>query len=143
MSGNIRAFLAGPTTELDRVQFAILPLGIVAQHIDSGALKALAVAATTHSPRLPNVPTMSEAGYPEINVVPWYGYAAPRGTPGPVVHKIAAGFNEALKVSTVRELLEKQALQPMEPMSASELAGLYAADTEKYAKVIREAAIKM
>jgi hypothetical protein len=60
---------------------------------------------------LPNVPTMSEAGYPEINVVPWYGYAAPRGTPPRVVDKIVAGFNEALRVPKVRELLEKQALQ--------------------------------
>jgi tripartite-type tricarboxylate transporter receptor subunit TctC len=127
----------------NRMQFNIASIGLVAQHINSGALKPLSVLGTTRSSLLPNVPTMSEAGYPEINVVPWYGYAAPGGTPQPIVDKIAAGFNEALKVPKVRELLEKQGLQPIEPMSASELAALYAADTEKYAKVIREAAIKM
>jgi tripartite-type tricarboxylate transporter receptor subunit TctC len=127
----------------NRVQFKIASIGLAAQHINSGALKPLSVLGTTRSSLLPYVPTMSEAGYPEINVVPWYGYAAPRGTPGPVVHKIAAGFNEALKASKVRELLEKQALQPVEPMNASELAKLYATDTVKYAKVIREAGIKM
>ena len=42
----------------------------------------------------------------------------------------------------MRELFEKQALQPMETMSAKELAELYAADAEKYAKVIRDAGIK-
>jgi tripartite-type tricarboxylate transporter receptor subunit TctC len=126
----------------NRVHFKIASIGLVAQHIKSGALKPLAVLGTTRSPLLPDVPTVTEAGFPEINVVAWYGYAVPRGTPQPVIDKIAAGFTEALKVAKVRELLEKQALQPVEPMSVSALAELYAADTEKYAKVIREAGIK-
>ena len=48
-----------------------------------------------------------------------------------------------MKVPSVRAALEKQALQPMEPMSADEIAELYAADAEKYAKIIREAGIKL
>jgi tripartite-type tricarboxylate transporter receptor subunit TctC len=126
----------------NRVQFKIASIGLVVQHVKSGALKALAVLGTTRSPLLPNVPTVSEAGYPEINVVAWYGYAVPRRTPQSVIDKIVAGFNDAMKVPKVRELLEKQALQPMDPMSPGTLAELYAADTEKYAKVIREAGIK-
>jgi tripartite-type tricarboxylate transporter receptor subunit TctC len=127
----------------NRVQFAIQPIGLVSQHIDSGALKALAVIGTTRSPLLPNVPTMSEAGYPETNVVPWYGYGAPRGTPRPVIDKISAGFNEVMQIPSVREALQKHALQPVKPMTADELAELYAADTERYAKIIREANIKI
>ena len=123
----------------NRVHFKIASIGLVAQHINSGALKPLAVLGTTRPPLLPNVPTVSEAGYPEINVVAWYGFAVPRGTPQPVIDKIMAAFNEALKAPRVRESLEKQALQPM---SASQLGELYAEDTEKYAKVIREAGIK-
>jgi tripartite-type tricarboxylate transporter receptor subunit TctC len=126
----------------NRVHFKMASIGLVAQHIDSGALKPLAVLGTTRSPLLPNVPTVSEAGYPEINVVAWYGFAVPRGTPQPVIDKIMAGFNEALKVPRVRELLEKQGLQPVEPMSARQLGELYAADIENYATVIREAGIK-
>jgi len=125
----------------NRVHFKIASIGLVAQHINSGALKPLAVLGATRSPLLPNVPTVSEAGYPEINVVAWYGFAVPRGTPQPVIDKLMATFNEALKDQRVRELLEKQALQPVEPMSANQLGELYAEDTEKYAKVIREAGI--
>jgi tripartite-type tricarboxylate transporter receptor subunit TctC len=136
-----------PPTILDlmanRLQFTMAPLGLVVQHINSGAIKALAVVGTIRSPLLPNVPTMSEAGYPEVNVVPWYGYGAPRGTPQLVIDRIVAGFNEVMKVPSVRVALQKQALQPMEPMSAGEIAELYAADTEKYAKAIREAGIKL
>jgi tripartite-type tricarboxylate transporter receptor subunit TctC len=136
-----------PATILDlmanRVQLTMLPLGLLVQHISSGAMNALAVLGTIRSPLLPNVPTMSEAGYPEVNVVPWYGYGAPRSTPQPVINTIVAGFNEAMKVPSIRAALQKQALQPMEPMSAGEIAELYAADTEKYAKVIREVGIKL
>jgi tripartite-type tricarboxylate transporter receptor subunit TctC len=137
----------GPPAVLDlmanRVQFAVHPIGLISQHIDSGALKALAVVDTTRSPLLPNVPTMSEAGYPETNVVPWIGYGVPRNTPRPVIDKIVAGVNEVMKIPSVRQALQKQGLQPVEPMNADELAELYAADTEKYAKIIREANIKL
>jgi tripartite-type tricarboxylate transporter receptor subunit TctC len=133
---------AVPDLMANRVKFAIFPLGLVVPHIDSGALKALAVVATTRSPLLPNVPTMSEAGYPEANVVAWGGYGVPRGTPRPVIDKIVAGFNEVMKIPSVRESLQKQALQPVEPMNADQLAELYTADTEKYAQIIREANIK-
>ncbi len=137
----------GPPAVLDlianRVQFLFIQSGLVAQHIDTGALKALAVVGTTRSPLLPNVPTMSEAGYPETNVVAWFGYGAPRGTPRPVIDKIVAGFNEVMQIASVREALQKQALQPVKPMTADELAELYAADTEKYATIIREANIKI
>ena len=127
----------------NRVQFAVHPIGLVSQHIDSGAVKALAVVGTTRSPLLPNVPTMSEAGYPESDVVPWLGYGVPRGTPRPVIDKIVAGFNDVMKIPSVREALQKQALLPVNPMNADELAELYAADTEKYARIIREANIKI
>jgi tripartite-type tricarboxylate transporter receptor subunit TctC len=127
----------------NRVQFAIQPLGVLVPHIDWGALKALALVATARSPLLPNVPTMSEAGYPEANVVAWAGYGVPRGTPRSIIEKIVAGFNEVIRMPSVREALQKQALQPFEPMNADELAELYAADTEKYAEIIRKANIKL
>jgi tripartite-type tricarboxylate transporter receptor subunit TctC len=127
----------------NRVQFMIASIGLVAGHVNSGALKALAVLGATRSPLLPSVPTMSEAGFPEINVVPWYGFVVPRATPQPLVVRIAAGFSATLKMPKVRELLEKQALQPADAMSTIEFARLYAADAERYSKVIRELGITM
>jgi tripartite-type tricarboxylate transporter receptor subunit TctC len=127
----------------NRIQFMVASIGLVVQHINAGALKPLAILGTTRSPLLPNVPTVSEAGYPEINVVAWYGYGVPRGTPAPVIDRIVSGFSQALKDAKVRELLEKQALQPIDPMTTSQLAELYDADTEKYAKVIRETGMKL
>ena len=65
----------------NRVHFKIASIGLVAQHINSGALKPLAVLGATRSPLLPNVPTVSEAGYPEINVVAWYRLRSPARHP--------------------------------------------------------------
>jgi tripartite-type tricarboxylate transporter receptor subunit TctC len=127
----------------NRVQFMVASPGLVSEHIAAGTLRPLAILGTKRSPQLPTVPTMTEAGYPEINVVAWYGYAAPRGTPRPVVEKIVAGFNAALKDPGVREALEKQQLQVMDPLSAAELAALVGSDVEKYAKVIRDANIRL
>lgn len=126
-----------------RVDMMVASIALVAEHIQAGSLKPLAVLGKTRSPALPNVPTMTEAGYPEINIVAWYGYAVPRGTPQPVVEKIVAGFNQVLKDPNVRGALEKQSLQVMEPMTASELEALVAADAEKYAKIIKEAGITL
>ena len=126
-----------------RVQMQIASIGLVNDHIKTGKLKALAVLGKQRSPMLPNVPTMSEAGYPDINVVAWYGLVAPRGTPQPVVDKIVAAIDGVVRDPKVRSALQAQALQAVDPMSPPELTALVAADTEKYAKVIEEAGIKL
>jgi len=127
----------------DRIHVKFASIGLVAQHVQDKKLKALAVLGNQRSPMLPEVPTMTEAGYPSINVVPWYGFAVPRGVPQPIVDKIVAGMGAALKDPELRKRLEQQALQPVEPMTAQQIADLIAKDTEQYAKVVRDANIKL
>lgn len=126
-----------------RIHVKFASIGLVAQHVQDKKLKALAVIGTKRSPMLPDVPTMTEAGYPEVNVVPWYGFAVPRGVPTPIVAKINAAFNEALRDPAVQKRLEQQALQPLEPLNPAQIAEIVEKDTEKYAKVIRDANIKL
>ncbi len=127
----------------NRVQMALVSIGLAAEHIKAGTLKPLAVLGKTRSPLLPGVPTMTEAGYPEVNFVAWYGYAAPKDTPRPIVEKIVAGINTTLMDSKVRMALEGQGLQIVDPMTATELDALVAADTEKYGEVITEQQIRI
>lgn len=126
-----------------RVQFALASPSLVVQYIQSGQLKALGVVAQSRLPQLPEVPTMSEVGYPETNVVAWYGLSAPKDTPANIVEKIVSGVNEALKDPAVRTALESQMTQVMEPMTPAKLQALVESDTEKYAKIIKEANIKI
>ena len=65
----------------DHVHLMFASIGLVAQHVQDNKLKALAVIGTKRSPLLPDVPTMTEAGYRDINVVPWYGLAVPAACP--------------------------------------------------------------
>jgi tripartite-type tricarboxylate transporter receptor subunit TctC len=102
------------------------PLGVVGNH---------------RLPQLPDVPTMAEAGYPETNVASWYGYCVPKGTPQEIVDKIVGAFGVAMKDATVRSQLERQITEVMQPKTAAELQAMYAADAEKYAKIIRDANI--
>ena len=127
----------------NRVQMKVASIGLVTEHIKAGSLKPLAVLGKTRSPLLPNVPTMSEAGYPDVNVVAWYGYAAPKGTPQPIIDKIVAGLTEALKDPKVRASLEGQGMQMVDAMTSAELVALVESDTEKYAKVIADANIRI
>lgn len=126
-----------------RVQFAFASPSLVLQYIQSGQLKPLGVVARSRLPQLPDVPTMSEVGYPEANVVAWYGLCAPKDTPADIVEKIVSSVNEALKDPGVRTALEGQMTQVMEPMTPAELQALVASDTEKYGKIIKEANIRV
>ena len=127
----------------NRVQFQVASISLVAEHVQTEKLKALAVIGKSRSSFLPNVPTLAEAGYPEVNVVGWYGFVAPRGTPQPIVDKVIGSINTVLKDPKVRAALEAQALQPVEPMTSAQLNALVAADTERYTKVITDFGIKI
>ena len=67
------------------------------QHIKAGTLKAYAVTGETRSAMLPDVPTTAEAGLPQFNLTVWFGLAAPKGTPRPIVDKLDKALNVALE----------------------------------------------
>src|SRR5262245_15544807 len=66
-----------------------------AQHLRSGKLRALAVPGKTRAPAVPDVPTMAEAGYPEVEGVTFNGIFAPMATPKPIVEKLSATIRTA------------------------------------------------
>jgi tripartite-type tricarboxylate transporter receptor subunit TctC len=76
----------------------------------SGTLRALAVTSATRSPQVPELPTMIEAGVPDFVSVSFTGIVAPVGTPAPVVRKLNAAANEALRDDNVRNVLQRLAV---------------------------------
>ena len=62
-----------------RVDMMVASIALLVEHIQTGASRPLEVLGRSRAPALPNVPTMTEAGYSQINVVPWYGYIASKG----------------------------------------------------------------
>jgi tripartite-type tricarboxylate transporter receptor subunit TctC len=80
-------------------------------HIKAGTLLALAVTSKDRSPVAPDVPTVSESGYPGFDAIAWHGILAPANTPPAIVIKLNAEIVTALKDRETRTLLEQQAMQ--------------------------------
>ena len=80
--------------------------------IQAGNLRALALAWPERLESLKDVPTLAEAGYPQLNQAAWYGLLAPAGTPDEIVAKLHDAAAEALKKPNVIEALEKQGASP-------------------------------
>lgn len=80
-------------------------------HVNAGTLLALAVTSKDRSPVAPDVPTISESGYPGFDAIAWHGILAPAHTPAAIVDRLNAEIVKALKDPEAQSLLEKQAVQ--------------------------------
>lgn len=87
----------------DQITMVFGNLPEIAPHAKSGKLKALAISATTRSPLMPDLPTMTEAGYPGFHSESWYGLVAPGGTPPEVLHRLQREIARVLAQPEVKE----------------------------------------
>jgi len=83
--------------------------------VKGGKLRALAVTGAERSPELPDVPSMKEAGYPEVDTHLWSGFFVPAGTPAPIVAKLTSELGRALADADVQAGLRKMAVTPGGP----------------------------
>ena len=83
--------------------------------IQEGKVRALAVTSATRDPDLPDVPTFKESGFPDVGFDPdvWQAIVAPLGTPTPIVNKLNAEINAALRSDEVQATFKKLRFQPM------------------------------
>ena len=111
-------------------------------HLKDGKLRALAVTSRARVPTLPDVPTMAEAGYPDVEGVSWFAVAVPGGTPKEI---IALLNREIVKIMSLPDIKERLATLGFDLIASSpeEFGAQIRADTEKWGKVIRAANIKM
>jgi tripartite-type tricarboxylate transporter receptor subunit TctC len=122
------------------MMFDIVPFAL--QHIQDGSVRGLAVAAPQRVPVLPDIPTMAEAGYPQVQGGAWFALFAPAGTPTAIIDLLNRVGREAFNAPDVRERLEPRGVVLVLGTPA-ELGAWVAADTERWAKVIRDAGIKL
>ena len=99
--------VAGQVTMVFGDPVSVLP------HIQAGTLSALAVSSPQRSPVAPQVPTMAEGGYPDVEAVAWHGIFAPAKTPPAIIDKLHTEIVKALQNPDIKELLSKQAMQPV------------------------------
>ena len=117
-------------------------VALTREHALSGQVRALAVLSPQRSPVLPNVPTSAEVGFAALEGGAWFGLMAPAGTPPAVVDWLNAESRKAFEAPEVRERLTKQGLQ-LPLGTPEEFAALIAAESKRWADVIRKGDIKL
>jgi len=108
--------------------------------IQSGRLRALAVASAQRQALLPNVPTMQESGVPDFEVNSWYGVCAPAGVPVAVLDKINADLHAVMRMPDVEQRLTELGMPPA-PTSRDEFDQFIRAEIARWAQVIKDAKV--
>jgi tripartite-type tricarboxylate transporter receptor subunit TctC len=110
--------------------------------IRGGKFRALAVTTERRSSELPDVPTLAEAGVRNTDIQTWYALYVTAGTPRPIVDRLAAELQAALKLPEVQARI-KGLGGDIVPMSIDAFAEMNRAEFERYGKLIRDAGIKV
>jgi tripartite-type tricarboxylate transporter receptor subunit TctC len=109
--------------------------------IKNGDLRALAVTGKTRSPTLPDVPTMAEAGFPDVEGATWTAMVAPAGTPKEIIAKLHDIIVAGLGQDDVKDKLAAMAYVPI-GSSPEECTAFFKAEMAKWSKVIKDAGLK-
>ena len=118
--------------------FAVLPEAL--PHIQSGKLHALGLMSPQRSALLPNVPTMVESGFADLNLSAWVGLLAPAKTPADIVAKLNAAVHKALQ-GDLQAKLASSGMEPS-PSTPQELQATIAADIALHAELVKAAGIQ-
>lgn len=110
--------------------------------VRAGKLRAIAVTSPKRAPAAPEIPTVAESGLPGFEMIAWYNTFAPGRTPDAITRKLNAEINRILQLPDVREKLGGQGVTPMIGTQA-ELSKYLDFEVERWAKVIKEAGIKL
>jgi tripartite-type tricarboxylate transporter receptor subunit TctC len=110
-------------------------------HIKEGTLRALAVTSRTRSQSVPDVPTMTEAGYPGIEGDTWVGVLAPAGTDGQIVSFLNREVVKILSLPALKERLVELGYEPV-GTTPDEYAAQIKTEIATWARIIRSAGIR-
>ncbi|MGZ5697926.1 MAG: Bug family tripartite tricarboxylate transporter substrate binding protein [Usitatibacter sp.] len=112
------------------------------QFIKSGRLRALATTGPERSPSMPDIPTCAESGMPGLVAVNWWGVLLPAGTPTAVVQKFHADLVKVLRDADLRERFAQLGVDAVSS-SPEEFSAFMRAESAKYAKLIKQADIRI
>jgi tripartite-type tricarboxylate transporter receptor subunit TctC len=116
-------------------------VGLAAPNVKSGKLVALGTTGATRTSALPDVPTIKEQGYANLEFSSWFGIVAPARTPADVLAKLSADVQKAVKSPDTRAKLEEAGFR-VTGTNADEFARIIAADTVTWGKAVAATGFK-
>jgi tripartite-type tricarboxylate transporter receptor subunit TctC len=128
----------------EQIDYECDPLLGTLSQVQAGTVKALAIAARKRSPMLPDVPTSYEQGLPEFDCAPFYAVFVPRGTPQPVIEKLAEALNKGLNEEQVQKRLADLGADLVEPSrrGPKPLADLVRSESARLIPILKAATEK-
>ena len=125
-----------------RVTMTLQNMGAILPVVRDGKLRALAVTSSQRSPIIPELPTLAESGFPGFEAISWFGLLAPAHTAAPIIAKV---HEEIVKIAAQTDMRERLAQLGLDVAvnSPDEFAAVINADIGKWAKVIKDANIKL
>jgi tripartite-type tricarboxylate transporter receptor subunit TctC len=132
---SITSLLSGQTT------FGFVETPVSVPQVGTGNLRALAVTAPSRLPALPDVPTLAEAGVPEVEAGTWFGLLAPAGAPMPILKKLEAAARQIAASDDFKARIKSLAGTSI-GSSADELTARMHAEVKRWSAVVKTANIK-
>jgi tripartite-type tricarboxylate transporter receptor subunit TctC len=123
-------------------EFTMLAPNVIFPHIEAGTIRPIASGDVTRHPRLPDVPTLAESGFPDMRAIQWVGMFTAAATPKPVLDRLNAELNRIVRLPDVIEKLKQQGVTPT-GSTQEEFAQLVATEIKNWTEVVREANIKV
>jgi len=114
-----------------------------AGYVRSGRMRVLGVSSAKRLPEYPDVPTVAEAGVPGYEVITWYGVFAPGGTSPAIVGRLHAEIVKAMQAPAAHARLAEAGADGSVTRTPEEFAAIVRADTARYAKIIKEAGLRI
>ncbi|MDQ0027501.1 tripartite-type tricarboxylate transporter receptor subunit TctC [Variovorax paradoxus] len=125
-----------------QVQLSFDTMPSVIGQIRNNKVRALAVTTQKRNPQLPNVPTLAEAGVPNIEMSAWYGIYMPAATPKAVQDKVHDAVNQVLAMPETKTRLDAIGAE-ITPMTQAQFAQFHAAEYKRFGEVIKKNQIKL
>ena len=120
------------------VSFIFFTVPALLPQVKAGKLRALAITGAQRSALVPDVPTVAEAGFSDFEVLAWFAVFAPRGTPEPIVQRLAAEIEKIVKRPDIREKMAKLGAEPRF-MNPKQLTDFVTVKSAKFGKLLEGA----
>lgn len=121
-----------------QVELAVGSVAVLAPHVRSGKLRAVAVTGDKRSHSMPDVPALSEQGFPGFSALAWWGIFAPAGTPKPIIDKLHAELAKALGQPDLRKTLMDQLGVDLVVSNPEGLQKFLVSEIDRWGKVVRD-----
>ena len=125
-----------------QLDLGMATVAVLSPFIAGGRLRGLAVSSAARSPAMPDVPTLSEQGFPGFSGLSWWGVFAPAGTPTPVLTKFHAGLTKIINAPELKKRLSEQLGMNVVTSSPDALQKFLDGEAVRWARVINDNQIR-